>query len=59
VTRKLGLELTRAGEAGDRVGRRSTGRRAESLWLISSGPGIEDGVELGEQLSRLLQVLEP
>jgi hypothetical protein len=59
VTRKLGLEPTCAGEAGDRVGRRSTAHRAESLWLISSGPGIEDDVELGEQLKRLLQVLEP
>jgi hypothetical protein len=59
VSRKLGIEPTRAGEAGDRVGRRSTARRAESLWLISSALGIEDEVELGEQLGRLLAVLEP
>jgi Domain of unknown function (DUF4279) len=38
---------------------RSTARRAESLWLISSVPDIEDDVELGEQLTRLLTVLEP
>jgi hypothetical protein len=59
VSRKLGLEPTAAGEAGNRVGRRSIARRAESLWLVDSGPGIEDGVELDEQLTRLLQVLEP
>jgi hypothetical protein len=59
VTRKLGVQPTRAGEEGDRVGRRSTARRTESLWLICSAPGIEEGVELGEQLGRLLAVLEP
>lgn len=59
VTRKLGLEPTTAGEAGDHIGRRSTARRDESLWLLSSGPDIEGGVELGEQLRRLLEVLEP
>jgi hypothetical protein len=59
VTRKLGLEPTRTGEAGGRVGRRSTVRRTESLWLISSASGIEDEVELGEQLGRLLAVLGP
>jgi hypothetical protein len=55
VTRRLGIEPTATGEAG----RRSTAIRAESLWLLSSGPGIEDGVELSEQLQRLLAVLEP
>ena len=50
---------TTAGEAGDHIGRRSTARRSESLWLLSSGPDIEGGVELGEQLRRLLEVLEP
>lgn len=59
VTRKTGVEPTRSGEAGDRVGRRSTASRTESLWLITSAPGIEDGRELGEQLGRLLAVLEP
>ena len=59
MTRKLGLEPTRVIEAGDRIDRQSAARRAESLWLISSGPVIEEGVELGEQLRRLLQVLEP
>ena len=59
VSRKLRVEPTSAGEAGDRVGRRSTARRTESLWLISSASGIEDEVELGEQLGRLLAILEP
>lgn len=59
VDRKLRLEPTFAGEAGDRVGRRPGARRAESLWVLSSAPAIEDGVELGEQLRRLLEVLEP
>jgi hypothetical protein len=59
VSRTLGLEPTAAGEAGERMGRRPTAHRAESLWLISSAPGIEDEVELGEQLERLLSVLEP
>lgn len=59
VSRKLRVEPTAASEAGDRVGRRSTARRSESLWLISSASGIEDAVELGEQLGRLLSVLEP
>jgi hypothetical protein len=59
VTRKLGLEPTTAGEAGDRVGRKSRSTRSESLWLLRSGPDIEVGVEVSEQLSRLLDVLEP
>lgn len=59
MTRKLGIEPTATGEIGDTIGRRSSARRAESLWLLSSGPGIEDGVELAEQLRRLLETLEP
>jgi hypothetical protein len=59
VSHKLGLEPTRAAEAGDRGGRRSDARRGESLWLLSSGRGAEVGVEVAEQLGRLLGVLEP
>jgi Domain of unknown function (DUF4279) len=59
VTRRLGIEPTRAVEAGDRVGRRPNATRASSTWLLSSSPGIEEGVELAVQLHRVLAVLEP
>jgi len=29
------------------------------MWLLSSSPGIEAGVELATQLNRLLVILEP
>lgn len=58
VTRRLGIQPTRALEAGDRVGRRDT-TRAASAWLLSSGPGAEPGTELADQLRRLLALLEP
>ena len=59
VTRQLGIQPTRALEAGDRVGRGPGATRAASAWLLSSGPVIEAGTELAEQLRRLLAVLEP
>ena len=59
VTRRLGLQPSRALEAGDRVGRRSNATRDSSAWLLSSSPSIEAGTELAEQLHRLLAVLEP
>ena len=33
--------------------------RETSFWALSSAAEIEDDVELGEQLQRLLEVLEP
>ena len=59
VTRRLGIQPSRALEAGDRAGRRSNATRDSSAWLLSSSPGIEAGTELAEQLHRLLAVLEP
>ena len=58
VTRRLGIQPTRALEAGDPVGR-SGATRDSSAWLLTSSPGIEAGIELAEQLHRLLAVLEP
>jgi len=59
VSRRLGLQPTRALEAGHRVSRRSEATRQSSAWLLSSGPAIEEGVELAVQLQRVLAVLEP
>lgn len=59
VTRKLGIEATRAREAGDPVGRRPGQTRDSSIWLLSSSPNIETGAELTEHLHRLLALLEP
>jgi hypothetical protein len=59
VTRRLGIQPTRALEAGDRVGRRPNATRDSSAWLLTSSPGIETGTELAGQLHRLLAVLEP
>jgi hypothetical protein len=59
VTRRLGIQPTRALEAGDRVGRRSSATSDSSAWLLTSSPGIETGTELAGQLHRLLAVLEP
>jgi hypothetical protein len=58
VTRRLGIQPTRALEAGDRVGRTDTAH-GSSAWLLTSSPGIEAGAELAGQLHRLLAVLEP
>jgi hypothetical protein len=59
VTRRLGLRPTRTVEAGDPISRRSARTRDSSMWLLSSSPGIEAGVELATQLNRLLVILEP
>ena len=59
VTAKLGIEPTTADEAGTRIGQRSTAMRQVSLWTLSASDEIEHGVELADQLQRLLAVLEP
>lgn len=59
VTRRLGIEPTRAFEPGDPASSRSSHTSDRSLWLLSSSPGIRVGVELTEHLHRLLTVLEP
>jgi len=59
VTRRLGVQPTRAVEAGDPVSDRSAGTHVCSTWLLSSSAGVEDGTELTEHLHRLLAVLEP
>jgi hypothetical protein len=59
VTRRLGIEPTRALEAGVRAGRRPDAIRDSSAWLLSSSPRIEPGTELARQLHRLLAILEP
>ena len=59
VTRRLGIQPTRAFETGDPVSSRSAATRDSSLWLLASSPGIETGTELTEHLHRLLAILEP
>jgi len=59
VTERLGIQPTRALEAGDRVGRQPGATRTASVWLLSSGPGSEECTELATQLRRLLDLLEP
>jgi hypothetical protein len=59
VTRRLGIQPTRAFEPGDPVSSRSSNTRDRSLWLLSSSPGIQAGTELAEHLYRLLAILEP
>jgi hypothetical protein len=59
VTRRLGIQPSRAHEAGEPVSRRSTRTPDTSLWMLHSSPRIETGIELAEQLHRLLDVLEP
>lgn len=58
VTARLGLAPTEAIEGGAPVSRRSPARRTGSLWLLSTGATAEPR-ELGDQLRRLLAVLEP
>ena len=58
VTLRLGIQPTRAIEAG-RVSSRSAVVHQESLWILTSGHGIETGTELAEHLHRLLAILEP
>jgi Domain of unknown function (DUF4279) len=57
VSRRLGMQPTRAFEAGERVSSRPARTRDSSAWLLSSGP--EAGTELAEHLHRLLAFLEP
>jgi Domain of unknown function (DUF4279) len=59
VTRRLGIQPTRALEAGDPVGNRSARTRDSSAWLLSSSLSPEDGAELTEHLHQLLTILEP
>ena len=59
VTRRLGIQPTRAFEEGDPVSSRSASTRKGTLWLLSSSPRIETGTELAEHLHRLLAILEP
>jgi Domain of unknown function (DUF4279) len=59
VTRRLGIQPTRAFEAADPVSSRSARTRGSSLWLLNSSPRIEAGTELAEHLHRLLDILEP
>src|SRR5262249_44437193 len=58
VTETLGLQPSQAFEAGTSA-RRSPHTRDYSLWLLSASHEIERDVGLGEQLGRLLAVLEP
>lgn len=57
VTARLDLTPTTTFEVGAPVSSRSSGRRTHSLWLLSTGAAAE--LELGDQLHRLLTVLEP
>ncbi len=59
VSRRLGIQPTRAFETGDPVGSRSVATHDSSLWLLTSSPGIDTGTELTEHLHRLLAILEP
>ena len=59
VALRLGIQPTRAIEAGAPVSSHSAATRQGSLWLLTSGPGIETGTELAEHLHRLLAILEP
>ena len=60
VTARLGIEPTRAAEAGDPVSVRRPARVHEvSGWWLSSASSPEDGVELGVALRRVLDRLDP
>jgi hypothetical protein len=61
VTRRLGIQPTRALEAGDPVSSRSASTRDSSMWLLSSSAStsIEDRTEPAEHLHKLLATLEP
>ena len=59
ITRRLGIQPTRAHEAGDPVSSRSAQTRDSSLWLLAASPEIQTGTELGEHLRQLLVILEP
>lgn len=59
VTRRLGIQPTRALEADDQVRNLSAATRGSSAWLLSSGPVIDADTELAGHLHHLLAVLEP
>lgn len=59
VTLRLGIQPTRAFEAGNPVSSRSAATRQGSLWLLASSPATETGTELAGHLHRLLAILEP
>lgn len=59
VTTRLGLRPTTAFEAGTAVGPRSGRLRGYSFWALEASPTIASGVELAEQLHKLLDQLEP
>ena len=59
VTRRLGVPPTGAFEAGTPVSPRSTATTDHSLWSLASAPHVQAGVELDQQLRRLLAILEP
>jgi hypothetical protein len=60
VTERIGLEPTRASEAGRLVSPRTPERlTTHSAWVLSSAPEPQDDVRLSEMLERLLEQLEP
>ena len=58
VTDRLELRPTRAVETGERASPRSP-VQDEPRWSLASAPHVESGVELADQLCRLLDLLEP
>jgi len=57
VTEVLGIEPTSASEVGDPI--RRTGRTFDSSrWILHGASDIEEGVELADSLSRLLDRVE-
>jgi hypothetical protein len=59
VSTQLGIAPTISAELGDPISPGSPRRRDTSLWLLRSAPNVEEGVELSEQLQRLLDELLP
>jgi hypothetical protein len=59
VTQRLGIQPTRAFEAGTLLSLCSARTRENSVWLLSSAPQPESDTELSEHLHRLLAILEP
>ena len=59
VTSRLGIQPSKSFEAGTPMNPRSPKLRDSSAWLLQSSSEIEVGVELEEQLGRLLTILEP
>ena len=59
VTQQLGIQPTLEIAAGMRVSSRSPTVRRDAVWTLSSGPDIDEGVEIADQLGRLLAVLGP